>query len=264
MKKLLIIVVGLCLVLSLAVGAAAVANKGSSLRGPAASAGQTVARDHWCNFVLAGKKATADGSVMMGYNNDWSANNYQYLQVVPAPDASKYRFVKILTMGGIQEGGINEYQLSANYGTATDLDKAVLAADPYVKKGYGGEMWDLILQQCRTADEALDLLTQMAVTKGFSGGAAGLDVLAPLFATAAAPTASDSTRQSPTTMNSSLFMVSSPFRAKSQRSPCTCCVGPSGHSPPLRRDRGMSCPRRSTAGRCGGARVPRWVPQRGP
>ena len=28
------------------------------------------------------------------------------------------------------------------YGTATTLDTTVLAADPYVKKGYGGEIWD--------------------------------------------------------------------------------------------------------------------------
>ena len=173
MKKLPLVAVGLGLALSVAVGIAAVATRGATPSKAAAPAGQTVARDHWCNFVLAGKNATADGSVMMGYNNDWSANNYQYLQVVPAPDASTYRFVKILTMGGIQEGGINEYQLGVNYGAFTDLDKTVLAADPYVKKGYGGELWDLILQQCRTARQAIDLLAQMASTKGFSSGAAG-------------------------------------------------------------------------------------------
>ena len=65
------------------------------------------------------------------------------------------------------------HQLGALYGTATDLDPAVLAADPYVKKGYGGEIWDDILQQCTTARQALDLLAQMAATKGFGAGAAG-------------------------------------------------------------------------------------------
>jgi dipeptidase len=172
MKKLLIVVAGLCLALSVVVAAAAVPHKGAAAPRSAVASGQTAARDHWCNFVLAGKNATTDGSVMMGYNNDWSANNYQYLQVVPAT-ASTYRVVKILTMGGIQEGGLNEYQLGVNYGTATDLDPAVLAADPYAKKGYGGEMWDLILQQCSTAQQALTLLQTMANTKGFSAGAAG-------------------------------------------------------------------------------------------
>ena len=133
---------------------------------PAAQAGPSKAATHWCNFVLAGKNATADGSVLMGYNNDWSANNYVYLQAVPG-DATHNKYVKLYTWGGVPEGGINEHQLGALYGTATDLDRSVLAADPYVKKGYGGEIWDLILQQCSTAQEAIDLLEQMAQT-GFS------------------------------------------------------------------------------------------------
>ena len=56
--------------------------------------------------------------------------------------------------GGVPEGGINVQQLGVNYGTATTLDAAVLAADPFVKKGYGGEIWDTILQQCATAQQA--------------------------------------------------------------------------------------------------------------
>ena len=137
---------------------------------PQAQAGPA-ATTHWCNFVLAGKDATADGSVMMGYNNDWSANNYQYLQVIPG-DATHYQYVKLLTLGSIPEGGINVKQLGVNYGTFTDLDPSVLAADPYVRKGYGGELWDILLQECATVQEALDRLEQMAAT-GFESGAAG-------------------------------------------------------------------------------------------
>ena len=48
----------------------------------------------------------------------------------------------------------------------------MLAADPFVKKGYGGEIWDIILQQCSTAQQAITLLGQMAQT-GFTSGAAG-------------------------------------------------------------------------------------------
>ena len=107
----------------------------------------------------------------MGYNNDWAPNNYTYLQVVPG-DATHYRYVRILTLGSVPEGGINVKQLGVNFGTATTLDSAVTAADPFVKKGYGGEIWDLILQQCSTAQEALALLSQMAQT-GFEAGAAG-------------------------------------------------------------------------------------------
>ena len=161
----------LILVLLVAVLAAAAAGLGGAGRTPAAQAGPAAATSHWCNFVLAGKNATADGSVLMGYNNDWSANNYVYLQAVPG-DATHNKYVKLYTWGGVPEGGINEHQLGALYGTATDLDKSVLAADPYVKKGYGGEIWDLILQQCTTAQQAITLLGQMAQT-GFTSGAAG-------------------------------------------------------------------------------------------
>ena len=161
----------LVLVLVVAVAAGAAAALGGAGKAPAAQAGPAKAASHWCNFVLAGKTATADGSVLMGYNNDWSANNYVYLQAVPG-DATHNKYVKLYTWGGVPEGGINEHQLGALYGTATTLDKTVLAADPYVKKGYGGEIWDLILQQCTTASEAITLLGQMAQT-GFSSGAAG-------------------------------------------------------------------------------------------
>ncbi len=160
----------LILVLLLAVVAAA-AGLGGAGTAPTAQAGPEKAVSHWCNFVMAGKDATADGSVMMGYNNDWSANNYQYLQVIPG-DATHYQYVKLLTLGSIPEGGINVKQLGVNYGTFTDLDPSVLAADPYVKKGYGGELWDILLQECATVQEALDRLEQMAVT-GFGSGAAG-------------------------------------------------------------------------------------------
>ena len=61
---------------------AAAAGLGGVATPPQAQAGPA-ATTHWCNFVLAGKNATADGSVLMGYNNDWSANNYVYLQAVP-------------------------------------------------------------------------------------------------------------------------------------------------------------------------------------
>ncbi len=159
------------LVLLVAVLAAAAGLGAAGNTAPAAQAGPAKAATHWCNFVLAGKNATADGSVLMGYNNDWSANNYVYLEAVPG-DVTHNKYVKLYTWGGVAEGGINEHQLGALYGTATDLDRSVLAADPYVKKGYGGEIWDLILQQCSTAQEAIDLLEQMAQT-GFTAGAAG-------------------------------------------------------------------------------------------
>ena len=165
----------LILVLLVAVLAARGRSREAPARRPAAHAAELQAgaasTTHWCNFVLAGKNATTDGSVLMGYNNDWSPNNYTYLQVVPG-DATHYQYVRMLTLGSVPEGGINVKQLGVNFGTATDLDQAVTAADPFVKKGYGGEIWDTILQQCTTAQQAITLLGQMAQT-GFTAGAAG-------------------------------------------------------------------------------------------
>ncbi|HSL95354.1 MAG TPA: C69 family dipeptidase [Thermoleophilia bacterium] len=134
-------------------------------------AAATAARQQ-CNFVLAGKGATADGSVMMTYNNDWSPYNAPYFEVVPATETT-YGFVKILCIGDIEEGGINEHQFAVNYGTATGLDPAVLAADPYEAQGITGEFWDLLLQKCATCDEALDLIAEIAETRGFNSGCAG-------------------------------------------------------------------------------------------
>ena len=177
MRKPLVAALLLVALLICPAGAGAVLAHRTAASPPAAGApapaapAPAKATTHWRNIVLAGKSATADGSVLMGYNNDWSASNYAYLQVVPG-DATHYLFVKLLTMGGVAEGGINVHQLGALYGTATTLDKTVLAADPCVKKGCGGEIWDLILQQCTTAQQALALLQQMVVT-GFTSGAAG-------------------------------------------------------------------------------------------
>ena len=164
-------VVTTVLLLLLLVVVVAAAGLGGAATAPPAQAGAAASSSHWCNFILAGKDATADGSVLMGYNNDWSVNNYVYMQVVPG-DATHNQYVRLLTWGGVPEGGINVHQLGVNYGTATTLDAAVLAADPFVRKGYGGEIWDTILQQCSTAQEAITLLGQMAQT-GFTSGAAG-------------------------------------------------------------------------------------------
>jgi dipeptidase len=168
MRKPLLVILLIAIVLAAAAAATGAVESGPPAA-PPPSASQPV--QHWCNYVLAGKNATTDGSVLMGYNNDWAPNNYTYLQVVPG-DATHYQYVRVLTLGACPEGGINVHQLGVNFGTATTLDGAVLAADPFVKKGYGGEIWDTILQKCSTAQQALALLSQMSQT-GFTAGAAG-------------------------------------------------------------------------------------------
>lgn len=137
----------------------------------------SVAKPHkHCTYVVAGRKATADGSVMMAYNNDWEANNALIVRVVPAAqDGSTYRYVRIITAlnNETPEGGINEHQLGFLFGAATTVAKAVSQADPFLDSGYGAELWDIILSKCRTARQAIDMIEQMANTKGFSDWAAG-------------------------------------------------------------------------------------------
>ena len=171
MKRLLLVALLLLVLAGATAMAIAVALAPTSTAGSAATFAAESPRDQ-CFFVLAGKNATTDGSVLMGYNNDWSASNYAYLNVVPAASGT-YRYVKLMTLGAVPEGGINEKGLAVCYGVATDLAPEVTTADPYVKKGYGGEMWDLLLQKCATATQAVDLLQQMAQTKGFSSACAG-------------------------------------------------------------------------------------------
>jgi dipeptidase len=129
--------------------------------------------DRQCFFVAAGKSATADGAILLGYNNDWAAANWMSMRVVGTRGASSHRFLKFHTKVAKAEGGLNEHQLGLVFGAATDIDKAVLAADPYLEHGYGYELWDLILRRCRTARQAIDTLGRMAASKGFKAEAAG-------------------------------------------------------------------------------------------
>jgi dipeptidase len=140
----------------------------AAMAGPAAAGGA----ERRCFFVVAGKAATADGSVLMGYSNDWGAFNWMAMRIVH-PQAGATRFIKFFTKEASAEGGINDHQLGLLFGAETDLDTAVKAADPYIEGGWGFNMWDWVLGHCGTAREAIDMLGEMARTRGFAAEAAG-------------------------------------------------------------------------------------------
>ena len=146
-----------------------------------------------CMFVVAGRKATADGSVLMAYNNDYDGNNALHVDVVPRREWPAGSMVAL--SGGQEiaqqpitysytrlevdcepkdegktvfcEGGLNEHQVGAVYGTWLNPYAAqVEAADPPVKDGIGDELWSLILERCTTAREGIDLLAELLTTYG--------------------------------------------------------------------------------------------------
>ena len=43
----------------------------------------TLEEHHGCTMILVGKDATADGSVLMSYNNDWDGKGASHVVVVP-------------------------------------------------------------------------------------------------------------------------------------------------------------------------------------
>ena len=165
----------LLVLLALLAAGAALAVRGPAGTTAATGASQAVpagSPHQRCMFVLAGKRATADGSVLMSYNNDWTANTWT--EVVPVPaTATTYGYVKLNAAGNYPEGGINTHQFAACYGAATDLNPIVEAADPYPKKGVGKDMWDQLVAKSANCREALALLQQWGDTIGFSGAAAG-------------------------------------------------------------------------------------------
>jgi dipeptidase len=130
-----------------------------------------------CSFIVAGPGATSDGSVLVGYNNDRSVDNWATLRSVAAGKGT-HRYLKLRVHWAPTEGGMNDEQLAIPYRTATFIDRSVLAVDPFVKGGFGPEMWDRLLARCATASEAVDMLGQAMADQGCSSFSAGAIVLA--------------------------------------------------------------------------------------
>ncbi len=146
-----------------------------------------------CMFVVAGRAATADGSVLMAYSNDYNGNNALHTIVVPrkewpagsacalaggqtiAQPRATYGYTMLEAQsapaepqeGAYCEGGMNEHQVGVLFGTwANPYAPLVEAADPPAESGLGDELWSLILERCATAREGIDLAEELLNTYG--------------------------------------------------------------------------------------------------
>ncbi|TGD17912.1 C69 family dipeptidase [Levilactobacillus suantsaiihabitans] len=145
-----------------------------------------------CTSILVGRKATMDGSVIIGRNEDAKAAWPKHFVVHPAQSATTpQQFVSTdngFTMplpqtaakytatpewtdkyGLFEEDGINEYGVAMSATESTYSNERVLGADPLVKDGLGEEaMVTVVLPYVKTAREGVLRLGQLVETYGTS------------------------------------------------------------------------------------------------
>ncbi len=132
-----------------------------------------------CTNLIVGKKASADGSVMVSYSAD-DYGMFGYLCHYPAATHSKNEMRKVYDWdsgvyhGEIPEapvtynviGNINEYQVSiaeTTYGGREEMVDTTGILD------YGSLIY-IALQRSRTAKEAISVMTKLAETYGYCSG----------------------------------------------------------------------------------------------
>ncbi|WP_075980375.1 C69 family dipeptidase [Bacillus massilinigeriensis] len=134
-----------------------------------------------CTSVFAGKKATADGSVLVARNEDVSSAWSKYVKVFPRKihkTGEKIKFVNGLTVaqpkvsykymavpdwdpseGLFEEVGINEYGVTVSATNSADANEKAESSDPFVEKGVTEAVIPtLILPRVKTAREGARLL----------------------------------------------------------------------------------------------------------
>lgn len=132
-----------------------------------------------CTNLIAGKKATTDGSVMMTYSAD-SHNLYGYLRHVPAAKHAPGEMRKIVEwdtnkpLGEIPEvsetynvvGNMNEHQVV--------IGESTWGGRPELEDTTGNSVMDygsliyVALERAKTAREALDIMTDLVEKYGYA------------------------------------------------------------------------------------------------
>jgi dipeptidase len=133
-----------------------------------------------CYMLACGKKASADGSVMVARNCDSNSTEAQRIVSVPRikhkpgemiriPDSKNmvipqveetYAYTGIIRMIdgediGMIAGGINEFQLSAGASTGGWVKPEVAKLTPWPDTVIGDYRMTLVLERCKTAREAI-------------------------------------------------------------------------------------------------------------
>lgn len=141
---------------------------------------------HGCTMILAGKGATADGSILLAYSNDWDGRGASHVVVIPRKKHEPGETCKLSNGVDIPqtevtyayignelqwtdrstfENGINEYQVAISFGTAVEVNKKAREADPLLKRDseYPGILipWRIVLERSKTAREGVDIVEEM-------------------------------------------------------------------------------------------------------
>ncbi len=143
-----------------------------------------------CYMLAAGKKATADGSVMVARNCDANSTEAQRIlsvqrkthapgETIKIPDSITtipqvhvtYAYTAIARVVDGAEiemvgGGINEFQVSAGASSGGQVSPKVSALTPYPATVIGDYMMTLVLQRCKTAREGIRLMGELTEEYG--------------------------------------------------------------------------------------------------
>ncbi len=137
-----------------------------------------------CFMLLVGKKASADGSVLLAHNNDLSGEEASMVEKFPRikypvgdsvefPSGLKipqvretYEWMALKIYKGFAEGdavAVNEHGLAIAGGVALGRDRNSLAADvdPLIKNGLTGGVRYIALQRSKTARQCVKMLGEM-------------------------------------------------------------------------------------------------------
>jgi dipeptidase len=144
-----------------------------------------------CYMIAVGKKASADGSVMVARNCDSNSTEAQRIVSVPRmkhavgemiriPDSKNvvipqveetYAYTAIIRMVdgediGMAAGGINEFQLSAGASSGGRVNAKVAELTPWPDTVIGDYLMTLVLERCKTAREGIRWLGDMTEKYG--------------------------------------------------------------------------------------------------